>query len=379
MFNPQNSRIMNNKLVTLAIHTNEKARILKEVLEKEGIEVTIDSVNLDKPEVSAGVRVRIKESDLPQALNLVENRHLFKNKKMEERADDGRKRILVPVDFSDYSMKACQIAFNMAYVLNAKVKILHVYFSPYYPSALPFSDIFSYQIEKDETPQSVIEKVREDMKALCKKIDKKIADGEFPTINYSYVLREGLPEEEIVSFSKEYDPAILIMGTRGKNQKDMDLIGSVTAEVIETTQIPIIALPENTHFSDFKEVKNLAFFTNFSQRDLIAFDSMMSVLKFYKPKIFLTHIAGKKDTWDEIKLQGINTYFKKQYPEIEFDHGILNGNELNEDIERYIRAKNIDVLALATSKRNIFARMFNPSIARKMLFHTDTPLFVLRG
>jgi nucleotide-binding universal stress UspA family protein len=370
---------MGERLVTLAIHTDEKARILKEVLGNEGIGVTIDNVNIDKPEVSAGVRVRIKESDLPHALNLVENRHLFRNKAEEQRVDDGRKRILVPIDFSDYSMKACQIAFNMAYVLNAKVKILHVYFNPFYPSALPFSDVFTYQAKEEEAFQSVIEKVREDIKSICKKIDEKIADGEFPTINYSYVLREGLPEEEIISFSKEYNPAIIVMGTRGKSQKDIDLIGSVTAEVIEASHTPVIALPENTHFSNFNQVKNLAFFTNFSQRDLLAFESMISVLKFYKPKIFLTHISNKRDTWDEIKLEGVNSYFKKQYPDIEFDYGILNGNELNEDVERYIRAKKIDVLAIPTSKRNIFARMFNPSIARKMLFHTNTPIFVLRG
>jgi nucleotide-binding universal stress UspA family protein len=267
----------------------------------------------------------------------------------------------------------------MASVLDAKVKIMHVYFNPFYPTALPLTDVFTYQAKEEEVFQSIIEKVRDDIKALCNKIDKKIADGEFPTVNYSYVLREGLPEEEIVAFSKEYDPAIIVMGTRGKNQKDLDLIGSVTAEVIEASHVPVIALPEKTHFNDFKEVKNIAFFTNFSQRDLVAFDSMMSILKYYSPKVFLTHISTKRDTWDEIKLEGVISYFKKQYPEIEVDYGILNGNELNEDIERYIRAKKIDALALTTSKRNIFARMFNPSIARKMLFHTDTPLFVLRG
>jgi Universal stress protein family. len=58
------------------------------------------------------------------------------------------------------------------------------------------------------------------------------------------VLREGLPEEEIVTFTKEYKPSIIVMGTRGKDQKDADLIGSVTAEVIEMTHVPLIAIPE---------------------------------------------------------------------------------------------------------------------------------------
>ena len=56
---------MEDKLVTLAILTYSKAQILKSVLESEGIESYIHNVNLIQPVISSGVRVRIKESDLP--------------------------------------------------------------------------------------------------------------------------------------------------------------------------------------------------------------------------------------------------------------------------------------------------------------------------
>ena len=54
------------KLVTLAIHSYEKAQILKSLLETEGIEAYLHNVNQIQPVISAGVRVRIKETDLPQ-------------------------------------------------------------------------------------------------------------------------------------------------------------------------------------------------------------------------------------------------------------------------------------------------------------------------
>ena len=66
---------MEDKLITLAIHTFEKAQILKTMLESEGIEVYITNVNQIQPIISAGVRVRIKESDLPHALRLIEDHH----------------------------------------------------------------------------------------------------------------------------------------------------------------------------------------------------------------------------------------------------------------------------------------------------------------
>ena len=47
-----------DRLITLAIHTYPKALILKGVLESQGIAVVIQNVNLLKPVISPGVRVR---------------------------------------------------------------------------------------------------------------------------------------------------------------------------------------------------------------------------------------------------------------------------------------------------------------------------------
>ena len=51
-----------DKLITLAIHTYEKAQIIKGILESEGIPVVIQNVNLVQPVVSSGVRIRKRPS-----------------------------------------------------------------------------------------------------------------------------------------------------------------------------------------------------------------------------------------------------------------------------------------------------------------------------
>ena len=78
--------------------------------------------------------------------------------------------------------------------------------------------------------------VHSDLNALSDKIKEKVASGEFPDIKYSCILREGIPEEEILRYAKEQRPKVIIMGTRGKSQKDIDLIGSVTAEIIDRSR-----------------------------------------------------------------------------------------------------------------------------------------------
>ena len=257
---------MEEKLVTLAILTYTKAQILKNVLENEGIETYIHNVNQIQPVVSSGVRLRIKESDLPRALKITESSAWLaesivgeKTPKVEHRT----KKVLIPVDFSNYSMKACEFGFNFAKSFDAEVILLHVYFTPIYASSLPYGDVFNYQISDEETVKNVLHKVHDDLNTLSEKIKQKVASGEFPDVKYTCVLREGIPEEEILRYNKEHRPRIIIMGTRGKNQKDIDLIGSVTAEIIERSHTTVLAIPENTPFNRFNEVKRIAFMTNF--------------------------------------------------------------------------------------------------------------------
>lgn len=83
---------MEDKLVTLAIHTFEKAQILKTILETEGIEVYIHNVNQIQPVVSAGVRVRIKESVYRCFIALLKTISGFEGAKEErQKVNAGRK------------------------------------------------------------------------------------------------------------------------------------------------------------------------------------------------------------------------------------------------------------------------------------------------
>lgn len=373
---------MEEKLVTLAILTYAKAQILKNVLENEGIDTYIHNVNQIQPVVSSGVRVRIKESDLPRALKITESSAWLSEEVVGEKTPKIVKEsnsVIIPVDFSNYSMKACEFGFNFAQSIGADVVLLHVYFTPIYATSLPYGDVFNYQLSDEENVRNILQKVHADLNALSDKVKEKVASGEFPNVKYTCVLREGIPEEEILRYAKECHPKIIVMGTRGKNQKDIDLIGSVTAEVIERSRVPVLAIPENTSFKQFTEVRHIAFITNFDQRDLIAFDSLINSLRSFHFSVSLIHLADVKDTWNEIKLAGIKEYFQKQYPNLEIQYNVVKNDDFLNSLEKYIKTNDIDVIALTSYKRNIFSRLFNPGIARKMIFHSDTPLLVIYG
>lgn len=369
---------MEDKLVTLAIHTYEKAQILKTILESEGIDVYIHNVNQIQPVISAGVRVRIKESDLSHALQILEDVKWLNDRSEDESSRiNTEKRVLIPIDFSDYSIKACEIGFNFAHQIGAEVMLLHAYFSTYIPSSLPFAVYDNSGGRDEESVHIIYKRVQKDIENICTIINRKIESGELAKVKYNYTLREGLPEEEIIDYAKEYHPTLIVMGTRGNKQKNMDLIGSVTAEVIEATKVPLLAIPENMPFNDIKKIKQLGFATSFNKSDILAFDKFASLFNGYNVNIQLFNTSTSKNEWNEIRLTGFCEYLKKQYPNLTINFSVLSDGDLLNAIERFVEEKQIDMIAFSTYRRSTIMRIFNPSIARKMLFHSNTPLLVI--
>lgn len=370
-----------NRLVTVAIHTYEKAQILKTILESEGIESVIHGINLIEPSIPGSVRVRIKERDLQRALRVIEQVDFTsKVAEEEEEEEETNKEILIPVDFSDYTLLTCEFGFKLAKDLNCSVKLMHAFFTPFYPAAMPFSDAFTLPATDKDLYQDVRRKTEQEMKTLNKKIDEYISTGYFPNVTYTTLLAEGLPEEEIISYSRKMKPVAIVMGTKGKNAKELDLIGSVTAEVMDGCKTPIFAVPEDAKVRNISEINKLVFLTNFQEREFKAFDIMMKFFKLYPIKLFLAHIAKKDDVWNEIKLSGLQNYLSEEYPQIETEYRLIDPSEnLEESLEKFAEENNIDMISLSSSRRNIFARMFNPGIARRMLFHSNTPILVIKG
>ena len=82
--------------------------------------------------------------------------------------------------------------------------------------------------------------------------------------------------------------------------------------------------------------------------------------------------------WNEIKLSGIKEYFHKQYPDLSINYSLVTDDSFFNNLDDYVKREEIDVLCVSNYKRNVFARLFNPSIAKKMIFHSRTPILVIK-
>ena len=364
---------MEDKLVTLAIRTFQRAQMIKTVLEENGIETVIHNLNLEHPELAVGVRVRIKENDLPAALKIVEEMESAWEQEPATESVESQK-VLIPIDFSDQVPKMIDFGFHFADVLACEVVFLYVYFSPAFTISSN-NDISTYSISDSELLRRITSSAKAEVEILTATIKGRIAKGELPNIPFTFKMREGVPEDQILDYCKKHKPALVVMGTHGK-KITKELIGSVTAEVMEACVSPVFAVPVLMAMQSPDDIKRVAFLTNFDQKDLIAIDRAISLFASEKVEMYFIHASDKNQAWSEVMLAGIKSYFAHHYPLLNTNYELLDASDSPELLNNYMVTHQINVLAFNARRRNLFSRLFNPSLAYKMVLHSDTPLFV---
>ena len=363
-----------DRLITVAIHTYEKAVMLRTLLENEGVPVVLNNVNLEQPVVSSGVRVRIKEKDLPLALRIIENADIFT---ANDTSITSRQQVIVPIDFADYSIKAVIAAFNIAKTNKTSVIFLHSYIDPYFNSSMPLSEHLSYHSEKTEYRKRLEAETEAKMQQFIKIVKEKIKQGEIPAVKFSTAIREGVAEDVIIEYTKQALPMLIVMATRIAERKEKELIGSVTAEVMDSCRFPVYSIPENTHESIIGQPKNILFICNVDQDDILAIDSLSRIMPNGNAHVTLLHIHDKKrNIGNKNACNALQEYCNVNYPMFTYSTQEVKPGKILSGMN-YSDENKPDLVVLPSKRKNIFTRLFNPSIAHKVLFNTDIPLMVI--
>lgn len=362
-----------DRLITIAIHTYEKAVILKSLLENEGIPVALHNVNLIQPVISSGVRVRIHEKDLPLALRIIENAEII-NIPEAENESEPTPEITVPVDFSPHSTEACKLAFRLADSLNASVKLIHTFIDPYFSTGFQLTETVNYDISENVMRQQLEEDANRRMKNFCASLREGIKSGMLPAVRFTSEVVEGVPEEVIVEQARTTPRAFIVMGTRGAGKRERDLVGSVTAEVLDSCRVPVLTVPEHVAFD---KIANVAIYTSLDQTDLIVLDALHRYFPNREMNITFIALPSRKITNPGNLLDKLIDYNHTHYPADKCSARTITQDALNDETSTPTIHNTYDMVVVPNRKINIFARLFNPGIAHRLLFHADIPILAI--
>lgn len=144
----------------------------------------------------------------------------------------GIQKILVPIDFSDYSKNALKYAVQFARHFNAKMYLIYVVEPVIYPA-----DFSMGQVAIPSTDIDLSKRAEEELNSLAKtSID--------PALQCECIIKTGKPFVEINDTAAEKDVDLIIIATHGHTGVEHLLFGSTAEKVVRKAPCPVLTLRE---------------------------------------------------------------------------------------------------------------------------------------
>lgn len=269
--------------------------------------------------------------------------------------------ILVPTDFSESAMKAIHFAANLAEAFRCKLTLYHAIGIPYLTSPEDLEITTTIDLERIESEQ--LYHLRNQL-AL-----------QFRNITIEAQTSTGFPVEEIRSLARDGRIDLVVMGTKGASSFRELLMGSNTSSLVQQTECPVLAIPENTLFHG---INKIVFAVNMIKDDVHSLSRLIEMFKNTNPEITLLHVNDGHSDQSEKEMESWMQQSVRKF--IKYDKlkaVTVTDTDIVKSLHNYLSENSTDLLATATRKRNFFEKIFDPSISRKLIFHTHTPLLVL--
>jgi len=261
-------------------------------------------------------------------------------------------------------------------MLHSEIMLLHSYYFPVINS-VDYAEGLSYVVNLNDTIIEIAEKAKTNLIKLYENLKTEIQKQNFKNVDLKFTLVNGNPADEIIGVYKNYHPDLIVMGTKGKNTYKSEYFGSVTANTINETNVPVLAIPEVSKYKGMNKI-NILFVAKFSEADYKAIKKLMSLIYIFNVKINVIHI-GEISAKNTDKIVSFKEFFNNLYPGYNIECNIIDSANTLDTLEHFINDKRIDIIAMTTHRRNFITKIFYPSITKKMLFQTDTPLLVFHA
>ncbi len=285
------------------------------------------------------------------------------------------KKILIPVDFSDYSEIAMQYGLRMASVIGAEIRLFHAFLDPVIDAPIPMYDFGGYEKVHQELLTEAETHEKERLENYQEILRRQIAQNHIQNVELGdYIYQKGFPAEEIVAAANHYQSDVIILGGKRKTGIMKGIFSGVTEDVINQTDIPVMVIPQNRIAAP---EGHIMYATNYDEADFKNILRLIELLAGFQTKLYFVHICfGTMDREDKVNMVKIRRFVQKEYPSQLVVYDIVESENLIEGFDKYMSANQIDMIALTSHKRNFLTRLFSPNLTKTLLTQTKIPMLI---
>ena len=274
------------------------------------------------------------------------------------------KTILVPVDFSEYSEYALEVAASIAKINNASIVVVHM---------LGLTHAFLTKDEEAEVFNAMYY-----MKLSKKKFEEFLDKPYLKGIEVTETIRNYKVFTELNDVAKEFSADLIVMGSHGVSGFSDIFIGSNTEKVVRTSEIPVLVIKDR--LEQFN-IKKAVFVTNLAEESVAAyikarnfilnFDCTLELLFIKLPEFFKsTGEMNEKYTkfLDASELNELEPPEIKYYSDYSLESGVFS----------YCNDNDVDVILMPTHGRRGLSHFFYGSYGEDIANHSKIPVITIK-
>jgi nucleotide-binding universal stress UspA family protein len=275
------------------------------------------------------------------------------------------KTLFVPTDLSHHADTALTYALELTKITSVNKLILFHNNPQVITSEIPVLYWDDLQKINDEIKSHLAKKLKKAMDETA--VDETSIQTEI------LVTSEAGAVASIVDNAKKQKADLIIMGTHGKTGLDKLIFGSVTAGVLESDSVPVLAIPQHCKFQPINSVAFASSLTYFTPE----IKAILSLIKDLGASLSVIHmddgllseklIAHAKRVLKEIDNQNINLE-------------IIPGNieeKLATQIKRHVAKTKPDWLVMVPKKREWYEKLFLSSKTLEVAQEYNKPMLVM--
>jgi nucleotide-binding universal stress UspA family protein len=265
---------------------------------------------------------------------------------------------MVATDYSESANSSVEYGLSLANHFGSLLSFVSAVEEPYSAAAGALVDM----------KQRIREEAIETMDKVKSEVSGRLSNG--ATIDTHTV--DGEPGPTITRVAKAKNYELLVTGTKGSDAAREMFTGSVANSVIKNSKIPVLVIPDNFTFREFRRVLIAV-----DEKDLAGshvLQPLVDILKAYDAELIVYH--GDEDGDGKGYDPKLSQYLRDVDHRFEVKSG--KSDSIAKGIEEAVSKFDADLLCMIYHDRGFFGRLFNESTVSKVVFKSSAPMLVLQ-
>lgn len=275
------------------------------------------------------------------------------------------KKIIVPIDFSEYSEFALKAAASIAKKYDSELFVLHM---------LELSNAILTS-ENDSLNEEAVFYLKLAEKKFDDFLDKPYLQG----LEITPIVKRFKVWSEVNDVASEHNADLIVMGSHGASGMKEVLVGSNTEKVVRHSDIPVLVIKHNPILLDFE---NGVFAIDFSDDAVAPYLKAKSTFNKLGAKMHLVYVNspdGNFRSSPEIDKR-VADFLKKADGNLEnlSSVSVVSDYSIEKGIFNFANVIGADFIAVATHGRKGLAHFFEGSISEDIANHSTLPVITFK-